>query len=166
MVRTTVGAALVGLVMTVGCNKDQAAPAPAPAASPVAPAASPATPVATPAPSSAPAPAASPARVKAAEVPGIQPGESVAATCDTIAKDGQCAEFVVTKDDQKAKTVTAAKQLCKTATEGGACPGADVVATCRVMKDIINHYYSKGGKPQTKESAATDCKKLHGKLVD
>ncbi|HEY3359846.1 MAG TPA: hypothetical protein VGQ83_41735 [Polyangia bacterium] len=102
----------------------------------------------------------------AAKVKGIKSGETVAATCDTITKDSTCAELVVTDPAKKGDAVKALKQLCKGAKAGGSCKTAGQVGTCRIMKDIINHYYSKGPKNFTVDSAKEQCEKDHGHWVD
>jgi hypothetical protein len=153
--------ALASSATLFACSKDsdKAAPA-ASAASGPASAAAPSAPVATT--SAAPAAAAAPAAVT-----GIKSGEIVAALCDTVAKDSECAEFVVMNEADKAKTTDAAKKLCPTAAAGSSCPNpTKIVATCRVMKDIINHYYSEGGKPYTKDTAKAACSKNMGHLVE
>lgn len=97
---------------------------------------------------------------------GIKPGEIVAGVCDTIAKDGTCAEIVVTDKAKKGESLKALKRLCPKAKAAAACPAAKQVGTCRMQKDIVNHYYSKGGKVWMEDSAKNECTKNMGRWVD
>lgn len=110
------------------------------------------------------------APVKAAggnTVVGIKAGELFAASCNTIASEGECGEVVATSEADKAKVGEALKQLCSkgTVSTGDICPSDKMVGTCRVMKDIINHYYSGGPKAYTAETAKQQCEKEHGHWV-
>ena len=97
---------------------------------------------------------------------GIKPGEIVAGVCDTIAKDGTCAEIVVTDKAKKGDSLKALKRLCPKAKAAAACPAAKQIGTCRMLKDIINHYYSKGGKVWDLDGAKKECDKNMGHWVD
>jgi hypothetical protein len=102
----------------------------------------------------------------AAAPKGIKAGEIVAGVCDTVAKDGTCAEIVVTDKADKGKSLKALKRLCPKAKAAAACPAAKQIGTCRMLKDIINHYYSKGGKVWFEDSAKNECTKNMGHWVD
>ena len=97
---------------------------------------------------------------------GIKPGEIVAGVCDTIPKDGTCAEIVVTDKAKKGESLKALKQLCPKAKAAASCPAAKQIGTCRMLKDIINHYYSKGGKVWEEGGAKAECEKNMGHWVD
>jgi len=97
---------------------------------------------------------------------GIKAGEIVAGVCDTIPKDGTCAEIVVTDKAKKGESLKALKRLCPKAKAGASCPAAKQIGTCRMLKDIINHYYSKGGKVWLEDSAKNECEKNMGHWVD
>ncbi len=97
---------------------------------------------------------------------GIKPGEIVAGVCDTVAKDGTCAEIVVTDKAKKGESLKALKRLCPKAKAAASCPAAKQIGTCRMLKDIINHYYSKGGKVWMEDSARNECTKNMGHWVD
>src|SRR5512146_1066334 len=97
---------------------------------------------------------------------GIKAGEIVAGVCDTIAKDGTCAEIVVTDKAKKGESLKALKRLCPKAKAAASCPAAKQIGTCRMLKDIINHYYSKGGKVWAEDSAKNECTKNMGHWVD
>ena len=97
---------------------------------------------------------------------GIKPGEIVAGVCDTIPKDGTCAEIVVTDKAKKGDALKALKKLCPKAKAAGTCAAAKQIGTCRIMKDIINHYYSKGGKVWEIDGAKKECEKNFGHWVD
>lgn len=116
----------------------------------------------------APTTAASPTKAAAeTAVPGIKAEEMVAAVCNMIAKVSECAEFVVTKPEDKAKVMADGKALCPTLdATSTSCPVQKRVGTCRVMKDVINHYYSEGGKSHTLATAKVACEKDHGHWVD
>ena len=97
---------------------------------------------------------------------GIKPGEIVAGVCDTIPKDGTCAEIVVTDKAKKGDALKALKRLCPKAKAAGTCAAAKQVGTCRILKDIINHYYSKGGKVWEIDGAKKQCEKDMGRWVE
>jgi hypothetical protein len=97
---------------------------------------------------------------------GIKAGEIVAGVCDTIPKDGTCAEIVVTDKAKKAESLKALKRLCPKAKAAAACPAAKQIGTCRMLKDIINHYYAKGGKVWEEGSAKAECEKNLGHWVE
>jgi len=97
---------------------------------------------------------------------GIKPGEIVAGVCDTIPKDGTCAEIVVTDKAKKGDALKALKKLCPKAKAAGTCAAGKQIGTCRIMKDIINHYYSKGGKVWEIDDAKKTCEKNFGHWVD
>jgi hypothetical protein len=97
---------------------------------------------------------------------GVKPGEIVAGVCDTIPKDGTCAEIVVTDKAKKGDALQALKKLCPKAKATGTCPAAKQIGTCRILKDIVNHYYSKGGKVWELDGAKTECEKNMGKWVE
>ncbi|HEY4117690.1 MAG TPA: hypothetical protein VGM56_07540 [Byssovorax sp.] len=101
-----------------------------------------------------------------AATPGIKAGETIAASCDTIAKDSECGEVVITAPSQKAESMAAMKQLCKAPPGEAACPSAKMVGTCRVMKDIINHYYADGPKSYAVDAAKKACEGQHGHWVN
>ncbi len=112
--------------------------------------------------------AATPAKAAApAAIAGIKAGEMLAASCNTIAKDSECGDVVVMAEGDKAKTVETLKQICNGgAVTENACPADKLVGTCRVMKDIINHYYSEGGKAfKSADDAKAMCEKSHGTWV-
>lgn len=100
-------------------------------------------------------------------VVGIKPGELFAASCNTITSDGECGEIVATSEADKAKGGEAMKQLCTkgTASTDKVCPSEKMVGTCRVMKDIVNHYYADGPKAYTADTAKQKCEKEHGHWV-
>ena len=97
---------------------------------------------------------------------GIKPGEIVAGVCDTIPKDGTCAEIVVVDKAKKGDALKALKKLCPKAKAAGTCPAGKQIGTCRILKDIINHYYSKGGKVWDLDGAKKECDKNMGHWVD
>lgn len=97
---------------------------------------------------------------------GIKAGEIVAGVCDTIPKDGTCAEIVVVDKAKKGDSLKALKRLCPKAKAGTSCPAAKQIGTCRIMKDIINHYYSKGGKVWEIDGAKKECEKSFGHWVE
>ena len=97
---------------------------------------------------------------------GLKAGEIVAGVCDTIPKDGTCAEIVVTDKAKKGDALKALKRLCPKAKAAGTCAAAKQVGTCRILKDIINHYYSKGGKVWEIDGAKKQCEKDMGRWVD
>jgi hypothetical protein len=97
---------------------------------------------------------------------GVKPGEIVAGVCDTIPKDGTCAEIVVTDKAKKGDALKALKKLCPKAKAAGTCPAAKQIGTCRILKDIVNHYYSKGGKVWDEGTAKTECEKNMGRWVE
>src|SRR5690349_18069254 len=55
-------------------------------------------------------PSASASASAAVAVQGIKPGEIVGGACDTISKDSECGEFVVTAEADKAKSIEALKK--------------------------------------------------------
>jgi hypothetical protein len=97
---------------------------------------------------------------------GLKAGEIVAGVCDTIPKDGTCAEIVVTDKAKKGDALKALKRLCPKAKAAGTCAAAKQVGTCRILKDIINHYYSKGGKVWEIDGAKKQCEKDMGRWVE
>jgi hypothetical protein len=97
---------------------------------------------------------------------GIKPGEMVAGVCDTVPKDGTCAEIVVTDKAKKGESLKALKKLCPKAKAAKSCPAAKQIGTCRILKDIINHYYSTGGKVWEIDGAKAECEKNLGKWVE
>ena len=103
----------------------------------------------------------------AAAIVGIKAGETFAASCDTISADSECGEVVAAEGQDKAKQADAVKQLCKKGTFSAekTCASEKMVGTCRVMKDIINHYYSDGPKAYTAATAKTKCEKDMGHWV-
>ncbi len=100
------------------------------------------------------------------KVKGLAEGEIVAAVCDTIAKDSECGEVVVTDKAKKGETLKLLKKMCPTAKAGSGCPAAKQVGTCRVGKDIINHFYAKGPKAYTADTAKEKCEKGAGRWVE
>lgn len=100
-----------------------------------------------------------------AKVVGIAADEMVAASCDSIEKDSECGEVVVKAEADKAKSRDALKTFCKGKLSETACSADKIVGTCRVMKDIINHYSSEGPKKYTAETAKAACEKGHGRWV-
>lgn len=99
-------------------------------------------------------------------VPGIAAGELVGGSCDTISKDSECGEFVVMAEAEKAQSMEALKKLCKGTVGEKACTADKMVGSCRVGKDMINHYYSDGPKAyKTADDAKKACEKGHGKWV-
>lgn len=99
------------------------------------------------------------------KIMGIADGEMLAASCDTIDKDSECGEVVVKSEADKAKTAEALKQFCKGKLGESACSTTNMVGTCRVMKDVINHYFSDGPKKYDADSAKKACEKQHGRWV-
>jgi len=101
-----------------------------------------------------------------ASIPGIAAGEVFLASCNTISKDSECGDFVGKSADEKAKAVEALKMLCKEPPSESACPSDKIVGTCRVMKDIVNHYYADGPKSYALDAAKAECEKNHGHWVE
>lgn len=156
--------AVITLAALVGCknaDKDAAGTTTTTVAS-----ASAASTAASPA-SEAPAAAkpAEPEAPNAAKV-GLKPGEEVATSCDTIAKDSECTVFLVTDPAKKAQAAKVMTMMCKKGTVGEACPTSNILGSCRVGKDMMTHYYSEGGKTRDEATAKADCKKGHGHWVE
>jgi hypothetical protein len=137
--------ALLALAALAGCDKSGGSEAPASSAAGAKPA------------------AAKPAA--AAAVVGIAVGETVAASCESVSKDSECSEIVVTAEADKAKSLDALKKLCEGKVTESACSTDKIVGTCRIMKDIISHYSSEGPKKHTVETAKAVCEKSHGRWV-
>jgi hypothetical protein len=97
---------------------------------------------------------------------GLKPGEEIAASCDTIAKDGECGDVLVTDPAKKPELAKIMSMLCKKGTIGTACPTSAIVGSCRVGKDMLGHYYSGGGKAYDATTAKAACEKGHGHWVD
>jgi hypothetical protein len=110
-------------------------------------------------------PATAPPTAAAAAVVGIATGEMVAASCESIDKDGECSEIVVTAEADKAKSMDALKKLCQGKVTDKACSTDKIVGTCRIMKDIISHYSSEGPPKHTVETAKKVCEKSHGRWI-
>lgn len=155
------GALILVLAFGVGCD-DQA---PAAGTTTTAKAAAPATqaPKAT-----AAAPTQAPTQAPAAaKVVGIAADEMVASSCNSVPKDSECGEVVVKTEAEKAKVKDAMKQICKSGTVADtACAADKMVGTCRVGKDMINHYYADGPKSYTAETAKKACEKNMGRWVN
>ena len=83
--------------------------------------------------------------------------------CDSIAKDSECGEIVVMNEADKAKNEEIMKKLCKDTITSKPCSADKMVGTCRVMKDIVNHYYEDGPKKYTADTAKAACEKQHGR---
>jgi hypothetical protein len=105
------------------------------------------------------------AAASAAPVVGLAAGEIVGGSCDTVDKDSECGEFVVKSDGEKAMAMEALKKICKGKVSESACAADKIVGTCRVGKDIINHYSSEGPKKYTADTAKKACEKSHGHPV-
>lgn len=101
-----------------------------------------------------------------AKVAGIAADEMVAASCETIDKDSECAEVVVKAEADKAKNLDVMKKICKGKVAETACSADKIIGTCRVMKDMIVHYSSEGPKKYTADTAKTACEKGHGHWVN
>ena len=112
------------------------------------------------------APAAKPAAASApAAIVGIKAGEILAASCESIEKDSECSDVVVTSEAEKASGLQAMKQFCSGKVNESACSTDKIVGTCRIMKDMITHYSSEGPKKYTVETAKPACEKSHGHWV-
>jgi len=142
----------------VACNQD-ASPGPSTGSSA---AANPGTSKpATTAPAATTA-AATAAPASAAKL-GLKPGEETAASCDSIKIDGECGVVVAKDSAGKTKSAEAMKALCKTGTVGATCPTTNLLGYCRAGKDLINYYYSEGGKKYDEASAKAACAKNMGR---
>ena len=109
-----------------------------------------------------------PAAAAANTVVGIKPGEMFAAACITIPVDSECGEIVVTSEADKAKVADGIKQLCSkgTVSTDKACPSDKMVGSCRVGKDMVNHYYADGPKAYAADTAKKKCEKGYGHWVE
>jgi hypothetical protein len=146
----------------VACQKKEAPTTTTSAAASVATAAVSA--VATTAPSAVAAASAAVAAPSPASL-GLKPGEEAAASCDTISTDGMCGDALVTSAAGKADVTKAMKMICTKGTIATACPTADIVGSCRVGKDMLDHYYGHGGKTYDAAKAKAACEKEHGHFV-
>ena len=124
-----------------------------------------ATAAATTAAAAATTAAAAAAAVSPAKL-GLKTGEEMAASCDTISADSECGEVLVTDAAKKADAAKAMQSLCKKGTVGTACPTTDIVGSCRIGKDMLNHYYGKGPKAYDAAKAKAACEKGHGHPVE
>lgn len=98
----------------------------------------------------------------AAPVEVAAPGQSVLGSCDSRTTDSQCAEFLVTPDDDKPSRISDAKQICPRFEVDGRCVKTKEVGTCRVPEGVIVHYYEMGLKAYTSISGVAECKQIHG----
>jgi hypothetical protein len=98
-------------------------------------------------------------------VVGIKPGEIVVGSCNTIEKDSECGEITTTSESEKSSELEFLKKTCKGTVTESACSTENVIGTCRVFKNVIDHFYSAGPKGYTAETAKAYCEKHHGRWV-
>ena len=156
--------ALVVLMMLVGCDKKDAAPAAA--ASTAAPAASaaPAVASAAAAPSPAPSAVASAEAEEEYDQEGLESGEVVVGYLQDLKDEGQCAVLPAKeaeKDKFDAKKLEEVAKMMK-AKVVPKCPTQLVQGTCKMMGMLVNYT----GPHHTPESAQKHCKQNRGKWFD
>ncbi len=99
--------------------------------------------------------------------PALKAGEEIAVSCESIAIDSECAEFVTTDPAKKAELATAMQVLCKSGKTGTICPTSGIVGSCRLDKDhLIGNYYSNGAKAFDVAKAKMECTRHTGSWVD
>jgi hypothetical protein len=154
--------ALVVLMMLVGCDKKDAAPAAA--SSTAAPAASAAPAVASAAAAPSAAPSAEAEAEEEYDQEGLEEGEVIVGYLQDLKDEGQCAvlpakEAEKSKYDAKKLEEVAKMMKAKVVAK---CPTQLVQGTCKTMGMLVNYT----GPHHTPESAQKHCKQNRGKWFD
>jgi ribosomal protein L11 len=158
MKKMTLAFAVVAMIGSAACGKDEAPPAPA--AGSTAAAVKPE--VKTTAEAAKPAAPAAPAAAAAQK--GLEAGQVIVAYLQDSKDEGQCAALPVAEAEKAKYGPDKIQEVAKMVkgTVVPACPSANVIGTCKSMGMLVNY----SGPKYAKDSAQADCTKNRGKWIE
>jgi hypothetical protein len=146
--------AVLTMIGSVGCGKDEAPSAPAAAGS--------SAPAAAKTETKPAAEAAKPAAPAAQK--GLEAGQVVIAYLQDSKDEAQCVALAVPEAEKAKYGPDKLAELVKMlkGTVVPSCPGGNVVGVCKAMGMLVNY----SGPKYTKETGQQDCTKNHGKWLE
>jgi hypothetical protein len=91
-------------------------------------------------------------------------GEPIA-SCNWVDIVSSCTEAVAPTAAERETAFRALNRLCKSVPQRAACPLERRVGSCRTADGFVDHYYSSGARPFTKDEAKAECENREGRWL-